>query len=397
MISTRVIRSPLKLRSPIQETKPERLAIARPPIQPRDLWLLWGGQGKRVGLKGKFILRELGVYSVSFGAIDGDAGDWPMLEVPGYEPIFFEPDEFIVLGADKTRDDLRADPSIRARYEKAGLWRGVPVSETFQRGGKGGLSYPSFAAAFYESERERALEAMHKWIMPLIAEPREDTTGSDLERLVQKRRKAKNAQQTKSRRIVQVGGDIGSWGPTGHVLGSYDIRMVTKSLGMRNYELLGVMLGPNLYENLTHNIKANFHAVIDQMQYLYQHGLHRTYGGHGADVDMDVPPYDPGRLFLADQARGPRNGRRATEEELEMFQWNVALSLVLLLATDAGDQLVSYASNPSDQEYTDRERASKEIFGTLGSALAGVDILGITKYLEQKTKVKLLSDLRGLI
>jgi hypothetical protein len=397
MIATRMTRSPLRLRTNTHIAEGTLREMAHPRTRPRDAVFCWGGQGKRVGLRLKFILHEMGIDYVTLCAIDGDAYDLPSLALPGYSPVTFSKEEFLVLGADKTRDDLRADPFLRARYDKGGLWRGVPVSETFQRGGRGGLSYPTYAAAYYESERERALATIHQWLAPLAAPLEPVGTGSDLQVLYQQHKQAETAPNAKPHRLVNVGSGVGSWGWIGHGLGAYDLRLSMNALGILNYELWGIVLGPNLYVGLTPNIQANWRALIDQLRYLSRHGLHRKFGGHGADVDIDAPPYDPGRLFCADQARGPHDGQKATEEELDAFQWNVAVTLALLLTSDAGDQLVSYSANPATNMPANRRRQGDEIFGTLGSAVAGVDMPGIRQYIEQTNRQHLLAQLREQI
>ncbi len=396
MISTRLAKPVLHLRSNVAAPSASTPSAPRSTAHCRDVVLCWGGQGKRCGLRLKFILRAMQIESVAVVAIDGDAYDWQTLAIAGYDAIAFAGGEFVVLGAEKTRDQIRADPFLRARFDRGGLWRGVPVSETFQRGGRGGLSYPTFAAAFYESERERALATIHQWLAPLVT-PKAATRGSDLKKLLDERKANANAVYAKPRRIVNLGSGVGSWGWTGHSLGAYDVRLALNALGIVNYELWGIVFGPNLYKGLTPNIHANWHALMDQLRHLARHGLHRKYGGHGADVDIDAPPYDPGRMFLVDQARGPHNGRRASEEELEAFQWNVALSLALLLTSDAGDQLVSYSANPAEDAFDRPERHGEEIFGTLGSALAGVDTEGMRQYFAAKSRVELLSKLQEQI
>lgn len=393
MIATRMTRPQLRMRTSVQGVETPERKIAHPRLKPRDAVLCWGGQGKRVGLKLKFILRELNAEWVAVFAVDGDAYDLPSLALPGHSPTTFNQGEWIVLGAEKTRDDIRADPFLRTRYDRGGLWRGVPVSETFQRGGRGGLSYPTYAAAYYESERERALAALHQWLAPLAAPAERYGVGSDLAMLYQQRQQAQTAPNAKPHRILIVGSGVGSWGWIGHVLGAYDVRLSTNTLGLVNYELWGIVLGPNLYTGLTPNIKANWRALMDQLRHLARHGLHRKFGGHGTDVDSDAPPYDPGRLFCADQARGPHDGRRATEEELDAFQWRVAATLALLLTSDAGDQLVSYSANPAGDKLTPNHRQGDILFGTLGGALAGTDVAGIREYLECGVQLHLLSQL----
>jgi hypothetical protein len=394
MLATRLTRPQLRVRTGAKIVETPERKNARPRVNPRDAIFCWGGQGKRVGLKLKFILRELTVDWVAVYAVDGDAYDLPSLALPGYAPTTFSKEDWIVLGAEKTRDDLRADPFLRARYDRGGLWRGVPVSETFQRGGRGGLSYPTYAAAYYESERERALATLHQWVAPLAAPIESGGAGSDLETLYQQHKQTQSAPNAKPHRVAIVGSGVGSWGWIGHALGSYDVRLGIKMLGLVNYELWGFVLGPNLYAGLTPNIKANWRALMDQLRHLSRHGMHRKFGGHGADVDIDAPPYDPGRLFCADQARGPHDGRQATEEELDAFQWRVAAALALLLTSNAGDQLVSYSANPAGDAMTQNHRQGDAIFGTLGCALAGADVTGIREYLEHGTQLHLLSQLR---
>lgn len=396
MLATRLSRIQLRRHSTTQVKETPKPETIRPRRHLRDLIIGWGGQGKRVLLRILFILREMAIDSVGVVAIDGDAYDWPTLSLPGYDPLCFNTDNSITLGETKSRDMLRADPFLRARYDRGGLWRGVPVSETFQRGGQGGRSYPTYAAAYYESERERALAALHQWSAPLIAEP-DPIVGSDLLVLYQQRQQAQARPHQKPHRVLIIGSGVGSWGWIGHVLGSYDTRLVLNSLGIANYELYGIVLGPNIYNGLTPNIKPNWHALMDQLRYLSRHGMHRKYGGHGAEVDIDAPPYDPARLLLVDQARGPHNGRRATEEELDAFQWNVAASIALLLASDAGDQLVSQSANPVADDAARPERQGEELFGTLGSALAGADVTGIRRYLEQASRLHLIEALREQI
>lgn len=397
MNATRIARPQLRLRSGAKVAEGTAREIMRPRARQRDAVFCWGGQGKRVGVRLKFILRELGVDYVTVCAVDGDAYDLPSLSLPGYAPIAFGKDEHLVLGAEKTRDDIRADPFLRARYDKGGLWRGVPVSETFQRGGRGGLSYPTYAAAYYESERERALAAMHQWMAPLAAPVEPVGTGSDLQMLYQQHKQTQTAPNEKPHRMVIVGSGVGSWGWIGHVLGAYDARLGLNALGLVNYELWGIVLGPNLYAGLTPNIKPNWRALIDQLRYLSRRGLHRKFGSHGAEVDLDAPPYDPGRILCADQARGPQDGRKATEEELDTFQWGVAASLALLLTSDAGDQLVSYSANPAADEPVRGRRQGEQVFGTLGSALAGADVSGIRQYVEYAYRQHLLAKLREQI
>ncbi len=397
MNATRIVRPQIRLRSGAKVAEGTQRETVRPRARPRDAVFCWGGQGKRVGVRLKFILREMGVDYVIVCAVDGDAYDLPSLALPGYPLVTFGKEEYIVLGAEKTRDDIRADPFLRARYDKGGLWRGVPVSETFQRGGRGGLSYPTYAAAYYESERERALATMHQWIAPLASPLEPVGVGSDLEMLYQQHKQAETAPNAKPHRLVNVGSGVGSWGWIGHGLGAYDVRLGMNALGIVNYELWGIVLGPNLYMGLTPNIKANWRALIDQLRYLSRHGLHRKFGGHGADVDIDAPPYDPGRVFCSDQARGPHDGQKATEEELDAFQWNVAASLALLLTSDAGDLLVSYSANPTADQPASRRRQGEEVFGTLGSALAGADVPGIRQFVERTNQQHLLAKLREQI
>ena len=91
-------------------------------------------------------------------------------------------------------------------------------------------------------------------------------------------------------------------GNAGHYLLPHVLRHVLEELGIGNYELWGVLLGPKVFSGLTADTQFNSQALLHALEHQARFGQRREYI-NGLRIDRDVPAYD--RVFLLDDPMAP--------------------------------------------------------------------------------------------
>lgn len=301
---------------------------ARPP-EPVDGDLLLVG----VGNSGESLALRIGALALADGrrlAICGLNNDGlaprPLLaRRPDGAEIPLDLGERLLLGGDNPRDRLRDFPLLERRY--AALLRGIPVFETFPRAGYGGHGHPVVSALDIDLNIGAVLAFLARQIRRVRGQ--EDSGGrSDWERLladVQRRQAARSRRL----RVVLIGGGCGSMGNAGHQLVPYLLRHLLAEAGLSDYELWGVVLGPQAFQGLTPFTRHNYRALLHGLDRLTRDGQRRAYR-NDLEIAMQAPPYD--RAFLLDDPTLGGDGGRVAEADLERFLDRAALSLYLTLA-----------------------------------------------------------------
>ncbi|MBA3532758.1 MAG: hypothetical protein H0T73_12610 [Ardenticatenales bacterium] len=356
----------------------------RPPVRRGKLLICCGNSGEDVGLRLLAHAWRDG-YDLPAIFINNDhLGPTPLqVHVPGRGSVSVTATDRFVLGAEgNTRDLIKEYPLLVKRYLEGGLLRGVPVFETYNRGGRGGHAIPTITVMDIDLHIEALYGHLRRSLQWLSGEPQRRTAASDLEILLT----LQNSQQEASAEswiiVVPVGG-TGSCGNGCAQTIPYLIRHILHELGIRNYELWLVVLGPRAFTGLTAYVQHNYLALLHSLDYMAEHGQRRAYL-NGITIDTDAPPCD--RLFLLDDPLLPSQGASVTEQEMQRFLDRAALSLHLLLNTDAYDVIASHAANPLDLTQDQRIRWLHTVNGTV----AGVEREGLLELVTQTLEARLL-------
>jgi hypothetical protein len=154
--------------------------------------------------------------------------------------------------------------------------------------------------------------------------------------------------------------------------------------------LTGVVLGPRAFTGLTPNVTYNYHALIQALAFLAQHGQQRRYI-NGLTIDTETPPYN--QVILFDDPLSPREGTAVTERELNAFIARAALSLHLWLNTQAAQVIASHTANPRAENVDGHTDNRVRMFGTLNAAIAGVDKDGLIEIVALKKQAQVMQSL----
>ena len=291
----------------------------------------------------------------------------------------------LVMMTANRRDEIKQFPLLVKRYEK--LLRGIPVFETYNQGGRGGHSIPQISAMDYDLHVEPLLNLLRKLLAPRLRQDKSLPHATGVQRLLRKRvmqKKAANEAQI----VVVIGGGSGSAGNAGHHLMPYLIRHLLSEMGMNNYELWGVILGPMVFKGLTADTWRNYYGLMRSLEHMTMNGQKREYI-NGLCIDRAVPPYD--RTFLLDDPLAQREEGRVTEDGLNTFFNRAALSLHLLLGTNAYDVVASHVANPQEGIVAAQEHRMRWL-STVSGQMITVDRQEVQKLLALKVKQKLLAD-----
>jgi hypothetical protein len=283
------------------------------------------------------------------------------------------------------RDEIKQFPLLIQRYEK--LLRGISVFETYNQGGRGGHSIPQISAMDYDLHIEKLLNLLRRLLAPRLHQDKSWPNGTSMQRLLRKRVMQKRV-ANEAQIIVVIGGGSGSAGNAGHHLMPYLIRHLLDEMGMTKYELWGVILGPMVFKGLTADTWRNYVGLMRSLEYMTMNGQKREYV-NGLRIDRAVPPYD--RTFLLDDPLAQVQEGRVTEDGLMGFFNRAALSLHLLLGTNAYDVVASHVANPLEGIVATQEDRMRWL-STVSGQMITVDRQEVQKLLALKVKEKLLQD-----
>jgi len=329
-------------------------------------------------------------YHIPALYLNNDAhGPTPIpVRFPNGEIVPVRAEERYVLGAEgNPRDQIKEHPLLVRRYSQRGLLRGIPVFETYNRGGRGGHSIPVISAMDIDLHIEELYAFLRRGLRWLRGDIQDLQARSDLERILKEQARKQQA-EAQSWIILIIGGGAGSFGNAAHQLLPYLVRSILQDMEIHNYELWGVVLGPRAFTGLTPDIAFNYRALLESLEHMAWHGQRREYI-NGLVIDTAVPPYD--RVFLMDDPTLPAEGPVVTERELERFFDRAALSLHLLLNTGAWDVVASHAANPRAGAPAVTDHRVRWLH-TVSGELAGADREGLLDLLSLTQEAKLLDE-----
>ena len=298
---------------------------------------------------------------------------------------------FVVGGEGNARDQIKEYSLLVDRYFGQGLLRGISVFETYPRSGHGGHSLPIISAMDLDLHSAEVYAFLRKGLAWLREGNAAEAVraSSDIERLIKQRTQVQRA-AAETWNIVMVGGGSGSCGNAGHQLLPYQVREILRELGIGNFELTGVVLGPRAFTGLTPNVASNYYALLESLDHLAQRGQHRRYI-NGLTIDTETPPYN--QVILLDDPLLPSEGPAVTERELNSFFARAALNLHLWLNSEAAEVIASRTANPRADTIGKSADHSLRMFGTLNGAVAGADKDGLVELTALKKQAQLLKSL----
>lgn len=364
-------------------TPADAAPAAQQAVEPDTLVLGMGNSGEAVTLR-------IGACAAGDGkrlalcGINNDALAPRPLTIctPAGETETLNLDERLVFTGENPRDSIADYPLLERRYSL--LLRGIPVLETYPRAGYGGNGQPVISGLDIDLNIGRVCAFFSSQMRRL----RGDTIGgrSDWERLqAQVIRQATAG--SRPLRIVMIGGGSGSMGNAGHQLLPYIIRHLLHEAQVPNYELWGVVLGPQAFNGLTHYTRFNYRALLESLDWLSRHGQQRAYI-NGLELELRMPPYD--RLFLLDAPHPGGDGGRATEVELEQFLDRSALALYLvLLRGTVWSTIASHLANDDLASLDGRLR----YLHTIRAGVASLDRMRLKALLTPRLEAQLLTTL----
>lgn len=379
--------------------KPEAIAptkqIAHPPARRGVFVIAIGNSAEEVALRMRALAWRDG-YDVPMLYLNND------LHAPnpitlrlrdGENAQLTAEDRFVIGGEGNARDQIKEYPLLEDRYLKQGLLRGISVFETYPHSGRGGHSLPIISAM----DLDLNIAPVYAFLRKGLAWLREGSTSddlrsrSDIERLILQRTQMQRV-AAEMWNIVIVGGGAGSCGNMGHQLLPYLVREILRELGIGNYELTGVVLGPHAFTGLTPNVLFNYHALMQSLDHLAQYGQQRRYI-NGLTIDTQTPPYT--QVILLDDPLLPREGPTVTERELNAFFARAALDLHLWLNTGAAEVIASRTANPRADRADGTLNADERVrmFATVNAAVAGADKDGLVEIVALKKQTQLLEAL----
>ncbi|MBI5650384.1 MAG: hypothetical protein HZC40_08065 [Chloroflexi bacterium] len=296
-------------------------------------------------------------------------------------------DRFVIGGEGNARDQIKDHPLLAERYLRQGLLRGISVFETYPRGGHGGHSLPIISALDLDLHCAEVYAFLRKGLAWLRDGNSSDLVDarSDIERLIKQRTQMQRV-AAEAWNVVIIGGGSGSCGNAGHQLLPYQVREILRELGVGNYELTGVVLGPRAFTGLTPNVTLNYYALLQALDFLAQHGQRRRYI-NGLTIDAATPPYN--QVILFDDPWLPREGATVSERELNVFFARAALSLHLWLNTQANQVIASRTANPRADRADENTDERVRMFATLNGAVAGADKDGLIEIVALKKQAQL--------
>lgn len=373
-------------------TKTEQVA-SHPPSRRGVLLIAMGNSAEEVALRLRALAWQDG-FDVPMLFLNNDlhAPNPITVRLPNGESLPLTADDRFVIGGEaNARDQIKEYPLLIDRYLGQNLLRGISVFETYPRGGHGGHSLPIISAM----DLDLHCAPVYAFLRKGLAWLREGNTAqsvsvrSDIERLIKLRTQMQRV-AAEMWNIVIIGGGSGSCGNAGHQLLPYQVREILRELGIANFELTGVILGPRAFTGLTPNVAFNYQALLHSLEHLAQHGQHRRYI-NGLTIDSATPPYS--QVILLDDPLLPREGATVTERELNAFFARAALGLHLWLNTQATEVIASHTANPRVDRVDGSTDNRVRMFGTINAAVAGTDKEGLGQIATLKKQEQLLNSL----
>ena len=363
-----------------QKAAKERLQL-RPQERRNVVVVAAGNSGEEVAIRWRGLSWQDG-YEMPLLQINNDVHGPtpPMVRLPSGEVVEVPIDNRLVMTTGNRRDEIKQYPLLVDRYNR--LLRGVPVFETYNQGGRGGHSIPAITAIDYDLHIEPLLTHLSEALRGYRQEA--PLQRSQIQRLLHsfvKRKRLANEPLI----IVVVGGGSGSSGNAGHYLLPYLIRHLAEEMGIENYEVWGVVLGPRVFRGFTADTERNYYALMRSLEYMTIHGQTRDYI-NGLRIDRALPPYD--RTFLLDDPLAPVSEGRVTDAGLNAFFNRAALSLHLLV--QAYDVVASHVANPREGVIKDDHRM--RWLSSVSGQMVTVDRVALRLKLMHSIKRGLLSE-----
>ncbi|MGH2544661.1 MAG: hypothetical protein ACRDIB_17855, partial [Ardenticatenaceae bacterium] len=291
----------------------------------------------------------------------------PVVRLPSGERVTVTPGLLKVINVPDRRDAIRQHPLLERRYAR--LLANIPVWETYNMGGRGGHSIPQLSAMDIDLEIAAVTEHLRMGIHMLTGGYILPPEAGDLAQAMLEQAMAQQAEEERYLIVVLVGGS-GSMGNASAQLLAYPLRYLLAEAGITNYELWGVILGPNAFRGLTQDTEHNYLALLHSLETLARTGLTRQYI-NGLEVAMRTPPYD--QVLLLDEPNMPLKGGRVTEAGLEAFLERAALSLHVTFGTGAYAAAAARLANPLDGVASLRDRKHRWLH-TASGQMATVDV-----------------------
>lgn len=354
-------------------------------LSPSDLLIIGvGNSGETTALRMAALGRADGLTIGSCGINNDRLAPTPLtIMLPDDDSATITLDARLTLGGENPRDQIADHPLLVQRYAR--LLRGVAVFETYPRAGYGGHGHPVISTLDIDLGISELLVLLRRVLRQVRGDTGLAAGGSDMQRLAAQQRQISNRRGML--RIVIIGGGSGSMGNAAHHLLPYLVRHVLAELGVTDYELWGVVLGPQAFSGLTPFVRHNYRALIQALDHLARHGQQRRYL-HDLQISSQRPPYD--RTLLLDDPQLPGDGARVGEAELERFFDRTALSLYLLLARGTvWPRLASSLVNDDGSVMDGRLR----LFATVRAALADLDLRTLRAVLTAHLEGQLLDQL----
>ena len=288
------------------------------------------------------------------------------------------------------RDRARQFDLLRRRYSQDRILRGIAVYEDRKLGmsGAGGGAIPSVTALDIDLNIVTLYTFLQEQLRWLYGS-HESEALSDLGGLIVD---ITHQEQRNSRmwNIVLVGGGAGATGNALLQIMPWLVRRILREMGIANYRLIGVVLGPTAFKGLTPYIVTNYRALLYSLDHMAHHGLHREFI-NGLKIDMDLPPYD--HVFLIDDSTLPSDAAgRATEAGLDDFYNRSARAIGVMLSSNAWETVLARAVNadaPADAVDDGRLRW----LTTMSVATAGVDKPALIERAIRLRQAQLLQEL----
>ena len=357
---------------------------AGPPISGELLLVGVGNSGETLAQRVTALARGDGLHVAACGLNNDGLAPRPLIiRTPDGAHAQVDLTERLLFGGDNPRDRLRDYPLLERRY--ALLLRGIPVFETFPRAGYGGHGHPAVSALDIDLNISAVLTFLARQIRRLRGEEAEGVR-SDWERLLAAHRR-QHAARSRRLRVVLIGGGSGSMGNAGHQILPYLVRHLLREAGITDYELWGIILGPQAFSGLTPYTRHNYRALIHALDRLTRDGQRRSYI-NDLEIAIQAPPYD--RTFLLDAPALGGDGGRIVEADLERFLDRATVSLALILAR--GTVWPTIASHMANDETTGTDGRMGYLH-TVHATIADVDRPQLTAALADRLEVAALESL----
>lgn len=379
-------------RAGARQVQPTVEPTKRPPTRRGLFVIACGNSGEEVALR----LQELAWrdgFDIPTIYLNNDT------KLPNAIPVRFADGEIhwlraetrLVVGGDgNTRDEIQDHPLLVQRYSPHTLLRNIAVYTTFNRGGRGGHAMPVISAMDLDLRIDDVYGFLRKGLSWLRdgATRGEPAARSDYERIIRERTR-KHQVTAQSWIVAVIGGASGSFGNASHQILPYLAREILTELGIKAYELWGILLGPKAFTGLTDETQNNYFALLTSLDYLARHGFQRQFI-NGMNIRTATPPYD--RIFLLDDWQLPRAQTYVTESELNAFLQRAAVSAHLLMSTEAWEVIASHHANPA------RERGAQpdgrlRMWNSANGALAGADSEALAELVALTHQTQLLEAL----